>query len=165
MDWVVFGVQWLHILLGILWFGNSLVLAVVIIPALNHLPITAQREFGAYLGERGEQVFLVVGPAVILLGIIRGTLLGPIKGADILFGSAYGITWLVALVAAIATYLWGRYAIGSGVRAMNAAPLNSDGTATPELEAKLSRVKVIATLELVGFLVVFTCMILMRFGL
>ena len=25
MDWVVVGAQWLHVLLGIIWFGNSLV--------------------------------------------------------------------------------------------------------------------------------------------
>lgn len=88
MDWVVFGAQWLHILLGILWFGNPLVLAAIIIPALNRLPITAQREIGGHLGERSERAFLVVAPAVIILGIIRGTLLGPIKSADILFGTA-----------------------------------------------------------------------------
>lgn len=48
---------------------------------------------------------------------------------------------------------------------MNAAPVNSDGTATAELQAATNRVKLIATLELVGFLVIFTGMILMRFGL
>lgn len=165
MDWVVFGAQWLHILGGILWFGNSLVLAVILIPALDRLPIAAQREIGSHLGERSERVFMVVGPAVILIGIIRGTLLGPIKSADVLFGSAYGITWLVALVAAILTFLWGKFVIGSAVAVMNAAPLNSDGSATEELAAATSRVKMIATLELVGFLVIFTCMILMRFGL
>lgn len=165
MDWVVFGAQWLHILGGILWFGNSLVLAVILIPALNRLPISAQREIGSHIGEISQNVFLVVGPAVIFIGIIRGTLLGPIKSADVLFGSAYGITWLVALIAAIFTFLWGRFAIASAVATMNAAPLNTDGSATAELEAATSRVKIIAMLELVGFLVIFTCMILMRFGL
>ena len=54
MAWVVFGVQWLHILLDILWFGHSLVIAAIVIPAINRLPILAQREIGALLGERAR---------------------------------------------------------------------------------------------------------------
>lgn len=50
-------------------------------------------------------------------------------------------------------------------RALAAAPVNAGRTPTPELEAKLSRAKVVTVLELGGFLTVFTLMILMRFGL
>lgn len=107
----------------------------------------------------------MVAPAVILLGFVHRTFLGPIKGLDDVFGTAYGITWLVALIAAILTFLWGRIAINGPVRSINLAPLNPDGTATPELEAATDRVKLVAVLEFVGFLVIFTCMILMRFGL
>jgi uncharacterized membrane protein len=165
MDWVVFGAQWLHILLGILWFGNSLALATITIPAINRLPILAQREIGTHLNSRAQRVFEIVAPSVIVLGFIRGTFLGPIKNLEALFGTAYGLTWLIALIAAVLTYLWGRFAIGGGIRAMDLTPINADGTASPELEAATDRVKVIVVLELVGFLVIFTCMILMRFGL
>lgn len=165
MDWVVVGAQWLHILLGVIWFGNSLVVASILIPSLNRLPIPVQREVGARYGERATAVFDVVVPALIVLGVIRGTLLGPIKDVGDVFGSPYGITWLVALVAAIATFLWGKYAISGAIARMNLAPVNADGTATAQLEAETARVKVVVMLELVGFLVIFTCMILMRFGL
>ena len=165
MDWIVFGAQWLHILLAILWFGNSLVLAAIIIPAINRLPILAQREVGAHIGERALRVIDVVAPAVVVLGVMRGTLLGPIKSVDLLFGSAYGLTWLIALVVAVLTFLWGRVVIMGGVRTMNLAPVNPDGTPTPELEAATNGVKLLVSLELIGFLVIFTCMILMRFGL
>jgi len=47
---------------------------------------------------------------------------------------------------------------------MNNARVNPDGTPTAELEAATARVKLVVVLELVGFLVIFTCMILMRFG-
>ena len=165
MDWIIFGAQWLHILLGILWFGNSLALATITIPAINRLPLLAQREIGSHLNSRSQRVFEIVAPSVIVLGFIHGTFLGPIKDLDTLFGTAYGITWLVALVAAVLTYLWGRFVIGGGIRRMELAPINPDGTASPELEAATDRVKLIASLELIGFLVIFTCMILMRFGL
>ncbi len=85
MDWVVFGSQWLHILLGILWFGASLAIAAIIIPAISRLPILTQRETGGLIGQRATAVFDVVAPAVIVLGFVRGTFLGPIKGLDVVF--------------------------------------------------------------------------------
>ena len=165
MDWLVIGVQWLHVLLGILWFGNALVVATILIPTLNAFPVTRQREVGGRYGERATRIFDFVVPAVIILGFVRGTFLGPIKGIDDVFASAYGITWLVALVVALMTYLWSRYVISGAVRAMNLAPLTADGGPTPELEQATDRVKRVVVLELIGFFVIFTCMILMRFGL
>ncbi len=164
MDWVVVGAQWLHVLLGILWFGNSLVVAAILIPSLNPLPILTQREVGSRYGERATRLFDVLVPVLIVLGVIRGTLLGPIQNVDEVLGTPYGVTWLVALIAAIATFLWGRIMISGALRRLNAAPLNADGTASAQLEAETSRVKIVVVLELVGFLVIFTCMILMRFG-
>ena len=165
MDWLVFAVQWLHVLLAILWFGNSLSLAAVTIPAISRLPLVRQQEIGAALGERGVRVIDVVAPAVIILGFLRGTVFGPVRDVGSLFGTAYGLTFLVALIVAIATFLWGRYVIVPATRVLAAAPVNADGTPTPELDAALARAKRVTVLELIGFLVVFTCMILMRFGL
>ena len=165
MDWLAFGVQWLHVLLGILWFGYSLSLAVIIITAINRLALSRQREIGQYLGERGESVIDLVGPAVIVLGFIRGTFLGQLHSVSDVLGSAYGLTWLVGLLAATATFLWGKFVIVGALDAMNRLPLGADGTATPELVAATDRVKLVVVLELAGFLVVFTCMVLMRFGL
>jgi uncharacterized membrane protein len=164
MDWVVVGAQWLHVLLGIIWFGNSLVVAAILIPSLNPLPIPMQREVGSRYGERATHLFDILVPAVIILGVVRGTLLGPIKDVGEVLGMPYGITWLVALIAVIATFLWGRIVINGALRRMNDAAVNPDGTATVQLEAETARVKLVVVLELVGFLVIFTCMILMRFG-
>ncbi len=63
------------------------------------------------------------------------TLLWPINDLDALLGTASGVTWLVALAVAALTFLWGHFAITGGVRAMNLAPINADGSPTPELEA------------------------------
>jgi len=164
VDWLVFGVQWLHVLLAILWFGNSLSLAAVVIPAISRLPLVRQQEIGAQLGERGVRVFDFVGPAVIVLGFLRGTVFGSIRDANALFGTTYGLTFLVALIVATATFLWGRYVIVPATRVLATAPVNPDGTPTAELDAALARAKRVTVLELIGFLVVFTCMILMRFG-
>jgi uncharacterized membrane protein len=164
VDWIVIVVQWLHVLLGILWFGNALVLDVIVIPAINRLPIVRQREVAALIGARATPIFHVVVPTIIVLGVVRGTLLGPIKGLDVLVGTAYGLTWLVALTVTVLTYLWGLFVIIPGLRVMERAPLNPDGSPTPVLEAATDRVKLLVSLELIGFVVIFTCMILMRFG-
>src|SRR4051812_48492455 len=163
MDWITVTAQWLHVLLGIFWFGNALAVAAFLIPAVSTLPIPTQRLVGSRYAESAERTFNIVAPTVIVLGIIRGTLLGPIKSAETLT-TPYGYTWLIALVAAIATFLWGRFMIGGAARVMNTAPLAADGGPTPELEAATSRLKLVAVLELLGFVVIFTCMILMRFG-
>lgn len=165
MDWIVVVVQWLHVLLGIIWFGNALVVATILIPTLNPMPISLQRQVGGAYGERASRLFDVIVPAVIILGVVRGTLLGPIDDIGEVFSTAYGLTWLVALLVAIATFLWGRIVINGAVRTMNSISLNADGTASAELKQATDRVKRVVVLELLGFLVIFTCMILMRFGL
>ncbi len=48
---------------------------------------------------------------------------------------------------------------------MEAAPVQPDGSPTPELVAATNQVKRLVGVELLAFLVIFTCMILMRFGL
>ncbi len=106
----------------------------------------------------------MVAPAILILGVIRGTLLGPIDSIADVFTTAYGITWLVALVTIIAVFLWGRFVILGAVQRLAVAPLTADGGPTPELNAALTRAKKVTVLELLGFFVIFSCMILMRFG-
>jgi hypothetical protein len=159
------GVQWLHVLLGVLWFGNALVLAVIVIPALSRLPIVTQRAIGSQIGIRSNQVLRIVVPLIIVLGFVRGTLFGPIKSVDFLVGTAYGWTWLVSLAMTILLYVWGERVLIPSVRAMDEAPPAANGTATAELAAAPNRVKGLVLVELLAVLVIFSCMILMRFGL
>lgn len=164
MDWGVFVVQWLHVALGVFWFGNSLVLDFLIIPALSKLPMVTQRQVGAEIGKRSSPIFRVLVPVLVLLGIIRGTVFGPIKSLDDL-GTAYGITWLTALVLTVGVYVWGLRVLEPALKEMTELPLDADGSATPAIEAATNRVKRLVGLELFGFLAIFTCMILMRVGL
>jgi putative copper export protein len=165
VNWLTFAVQWLHVLLGIVWFGYSLALAIFFIPAVSRLSIPTQRQIGAALGERATPIIDVIAPTILVLGIIRGTVLGPIRSIEDAFTTAYGITWLVAIVAIVAVFFWGRFVIIRAVKELAAAPLTPDGGPTPQLESALARAKQVTVLELLGFFVIFTCMILMRFGL
>ena len=168
MNWGQFIIQWLHVGLGVLWFGTVLYNATILIPAISRLSLPRQREIGRAIGEQGFKVIRPVAGAVILLGIIRGTFFGPIKSFDNLT-TAYGITWLVGLAFAIGAYMWAERMVGPALDRMNAIPeaeaLGPDGTPSPALEATIAVVKRNSILELGFFLVIFTCMILMRFGL
>jgi len=167
VDWPVFIVQWLHVFFGIFWFGAVLYGDFVLIPAIQTLSLPKQREFGSAVGARAVRVIVPVSGLVILLGIVRGTLFGPVKSLDVLT-STYGLTWLLALVAAIATFFWGYRVITPAVERLNEVEEGEatlpDGTPSPRLAAIIADIKRKTLLELVGFFVIFTCMILMRFG-
>jgi len=166
MDWLVFGVQWLHVLLGIFWFGSTLYLDFVLIPALMTLPLGEQRRAGAAIGARAVPIFTGVAVAVIVLGILRGTVFGQIKSLDAL-GTQYGVTWLVALVAAVATAYWGLRILTPAVKKLYTIPESEAGAAggqSPAIAAAVADIRGKGQIALLGFFVIFTCMILMRFG-
>jgi len=100
-------IQWLHILAGITWFGGYLVLDVVLWPTLLRLPVKQAKMTSDLIGKFAGPVMATSGTLVVLLGIIRGTVLGPITSFSFLFGSSYGITWLVALVVSVILIIWG----------------------------------------------------------
>src|SRR6266851_3465400 len=133
--WGLIVIQWLHVFLGIFWFGSTLYLDIL----------------------------------VILLGLVRGTIFGPVRSLDFLFGTAYGITFLMALLAALATFAWGQLVLTRAARRLDTFPLaeamQTDGKVALAFVAQVQRVKLLALLELLGFFVIFTCMILMCFGL
>jgi uncharacterized membrane protein len=169
VDWALFAVQWLHVLGGIFWFGGTLYINFVAIPALRRARPEAAREVSRNLNRQGERVIFPVALATIVLGFLRGTVFGPIQNVDFLFGTAYGWTWLFGLAAAIATMAWGSRVL---VPAANRLADNDvawtstpDGKPTPEAQAAIAPVVRLALLELVGFAAIFTAMILMRFGL
>lgn len=150
-------VQWLHVLGGIFWFGGTLFMNFVVIPGVRVMSPGAQKEFGNAVGKTG-QIVRPIAYATIVLGILRGTVWGPIKGTDTLFGTAYGITWLVALVIAVAMVGYSQVVIEPfRERIQNATP--------EEAQALVKRAAGVFGTELLMFFAIFTAMILMRFGL
>ncbi|HEY7463141.1 MAG TPA: hypothetical protein VH987_01710 [Candidatus Limnocylindria bacterium] len=155
MNWLQFAVQWVHVLLGILWFGYALSAYFLIAPPLRTMPEGTLREMYGRLSATGQRVFPVVGILVLLLGIVRGTLLGPINSFEYVFTTAYGLTWLLALVATIGLFVNGAINIGPAYTAVKDAP---------DFGAAVARLNVVTRIDLALFFVIFTCMILMRFG-
>jgi uncharacterized membrane protein len=167
MDWVLFAVQWLHVITAITWFGAVIYNDFILIPALTTLPPREQRSAGGAIGRQAEKVILGAASAVIVLGILRGTVFGQIKSVDALT-TTYGLTWLVALVLALFTFYWGYRVLGAALARFTAFDLDQatlpDGSANPVLTGMIADIKRKSQFELLLFLAIFTCMILMRFG-
>jgi hypothetical protein len=156
MDWSVVVLQWLHMLFGIFWFGGALFGNFVLGPVLIKQPPDRMRELSLQLVEQADRVILPVAGLTILLGFLRGTVFGPVQSVEFMFGTGYGITWLVALLTGIATLAWGSMTTRTMRRAMLAG-LDVTASAGTALRN--------AGIELLGFAVLLSCMVLMRFGL
>ena len=168
VDWLLFAVQWLHVIAAITWFGSVIYADFILIPALLTLSPAEQRRAGAAVGDQGSTVIKGAAIAVIVFGILRGTVYGPIKSLDALT-TAYGMTWLVALVLALFTFYWGVKVLGGAIGRLDTIDESRatlpDGTVSPEMAAAIADIRRKGMLELVFFLAIFSCMILMRFGL
>jgi uncharacterized membrane protein len=167
MDWLQFIVQWAHVFFGIFWFGAVLYGDFILIPAITTLPLNTQREIGAAIGPRAQRVIEPVAGAVILLGILRGTVFGRIQSLDALM-TQYGLYWTIGLIAALSTFAWAKRVIIPAIDRLNALSpdevVGTDGQPTPAFASAIDRVKRVTLLELIGFVVILTFMILMRFS-
>jgi uncharacterized membrane protein len=167
MNWGEATLQWLHILFGTFWFGGALFANFVVVPAMMRLPAEPQQQFLKVFAAQADRMMLIAASGTIVLGFLRGTVFGTIKDAAAL-GTTYGIEWLIGLVAACITYAYGTWYLSPRANrlttAMAAAGVGPGGQMPPELAAGMSRLKVLALLELLGFFVVFTMMIAMHFA-
>lgn len=168
MDILQIVVHWIHVLAGIIWFGGTLVVNLLVTPALNVLPPDQQRRLGRQLAGSLRRYYSAAAGVAMLFGILRGTLFGPIKGPDMLFGTAYGLTWLASLILTIGlAFIGSRYSAPTAERMYRDDSLWGFGPneAPPAgLVAHVQLLRTIGLIELAGFFVVFTLMVFMRFG-
>lgn len=150
-------VHWLHVLGGIVWFGGHLFTALVIWPALLRRPAAEARAVSDAMVEPAMRVMGPAGLLVLVLGIVRGTVLGPVRSLDVLVGTAYGWTFAAALVLTFGLMGYG----GSTRREMERRVWDGDRFA-PGAAAWLRRTNAV---NLGGLALILACMVLMRFGL
>jgi uncharacterized membrane protein len=150
-------VHWLHVLGGLVWFGGHVFTAAVTWPALLRRPPAEARALSQALAEPAMRIMGPAGMLVLILGIVRGTVLGPVRSLHVLVGTAYGLTFAAALV--ITFWLMG-YG-GATRREMERRVWDGDGF-HPGAARWLRRT---GAVNLGGLAAVLACMVLMRFGL
>ncbi len=150
-------VQWLHILCGVIWFGGYVLIDFALWPALLRRPAAeAQMTFAALEKSIGPLMALS-GSLVVLLGIVRGTALGPIRSLDALLGTAYGVTWLAALVIALFLTIW-----GASWHDRVVGPVWEQDKTRPGAAMRLRMATIV---EMTCFGAILVCMVLMGAGL
>jgi uncharacterized membrane protein len=167
VDWIQVIIQWLHVLAGITWFGAVIYGDFILIPALMTLALDVQRAAGGAIGLRASKIIPGVAMAVIALGFLRGTVWGRIHGLDTLT-TTYGYLWLTGLVLAVGTFAFGKLVLEPAIARLNAidpaGATGADGRPSAQLLAAADALKRNGMIELGLFLLIFTCMILMRFN-
>jgi uncharacterized membrane protein len=157
MDWGLFAVQWLHVLGGVFWFGGSLFGNLAVFPVVLKLPEQMQRTFMLPLIERTDRIVVPVAIGTILLGVVRGTVLGRIHTlADL--GTPYGIAWLIGLLVAVGVLAVGVLYLSPSVRKLMTS--TDSGVSFAPAGRWLQAA---AAADQLGFFVIFTAMISMRF--
>lgn len=155
LTWIVV-VHYLHVLAGIAWFGGYMFMALGVWPALLRRPPTEAKATLQTMDRFAGRLMMLSGTLVFWLGLLRGTWLGPIKSWGYLLTTAYGRTFLMALLLTLVLTVHG--AVSS--RTMYAKVWEGDrfrpGAARYIRNSNL--------FSLIGFVVVLLCMVLMRFG-
>jgi len=127
---------------------------IVAFPAFRKFPPETRRAIiEAYAARYGRLVGAAAG-LTILLGILRGLAGGVLN----VLTSPYGLSWLAAIVLAVAIAAFEGARLSPTVGKLIAAG------GAEEIEALDERLATYGRIELGGFLVLFTLMIAMRFG-
>jgi hypothetical protein len=151
--WLLFALHWLHVGFAIFWFGVSLAINFLIIPAAKLLPEGEQANWWKAFAQASGPIFGAAAGGTMLFGIARGIDGGVLSA----LGTPYGVTWVVAIVLTVALGVWGARMTGPA-----AARLASSTAA--DVASNLVKITRIGRLELGGFFAIFTLMIAMRFG-
>lgn len=161
--WGVFLMQWVHVMLAIFRFGSVLYADVVVIPALMKLP-PEQQKVSALLGRRTSRVMLPVSILVVIFGVLLGTLFGDVQSLTFLFGTAYGITFLIAFLLTAALIAWGQFVTTPTIKRLNDIALDermiAEGKVPAVYTTRMQQVRLSALFELLCLFVIFTTMIL-----
>lgn len=160
-------VQFIHILGGAAWLGGSILANLVLLPFLFRQPPDHRRDLIRNVVLGPER--LMIGAAVIggAMGIVRGTVFGPIRSVAAL-GTGYGMIWLTAILITV-----GVFAVGGAYTSRAARRLIDDdglwvgsakGEVSPEFVATAGRLRAGFRIELLGILVVLALMAGLRFA-
>ena len=152
----LFLVQWLHVIAGLIWVGGHVVAGYLLPRAMLDKPAAAARAVYDPFSRALQPLLIGAGAVVLVAGILRGTLFGPVRSLSYAFDTAYGLTWLLALALTVTLMAHA----GRWQRQLPELIWNGD-LRGPAAQARVDRHGV---MELTLFAGILVCMVLMRFG-
>jgi len=144
-----------HVLCGVFWLGSVLFFDFVLMPVLSTLEPKYQSAVMKPLGKRVSPVMITVSTLTILSGIGIGL------KAEIFdkLSTTYGTYFIISLCMAVVLWFWGLLVLTPIER-----KLRQYEEGTPEFSKQLTLLKSMVLVELIGMLILFVFMVLMRFG-
>ena len=149
-------VQWLHVIAGLVWVGGLVVAGYVLPRAMLDKPAPAARAVYDPFSRAVRPLMIGAGIVLLVAGILRGTLFGPVQSLGVAFGTAYGLTWLLALALTLTLMVHS----GRWQQRLPELIWNGDLKGS-EAQARVDRH---GLMELALFAGIVVCMVLMRFG-
>lgn len=114
----------------------------VVLPAVFTQPREVQRALARLVILGPERLMIGAALAAAILGIVRGTVYGPVRSVEAL-GTRYGIVWAAAILVTVAVFIVGARVTSPAARGLLDddrlwAPL-PDGSPTPGLASRIAR--------------------------
>jgi putative copper export protein len=153
----IFLVHWLHIFAAATWLGLVAGTYFIMVPVILQAPAAQSRATWGLFAARMNRLAPIMGQATLLLGLLRGTVFGPIRSFGDLIGTSYGHTFLTALILTIVTSIHGATAASRFEKKV----WNGDQY-LPGAAAALRKSGVIS---LTLFALILACMAIMRLGI
>jgi uncharacterized membrane protein len=166
MDPVLVLVQAFHVLAGVVWLGGAVFMNTVVLPAIVALPDAEQRAMARRVIFGPERMMIAAALLAAMLGILRGTVYGPVRSVDAL-ATPYGIVWGLAIAITLSVFLVGARMTGPAAHRL----LDDDRLWTSPASREVSGARADGfrlvrrsfRLELIGILLVFGLMPILRF--
>jgi uncharacterized membrane protein len=165
MDPVGTTVHFLHLASGAAWLGGSLFANLFLVPFALRQPIDRRRHLIQALLLGPERLMIGAALLVVVTGLARGILFGPIGTLEAL-ARPYGLVWLLSLIIVAMVFVTGGRLTGPAIRRLTQEDDLWNGqsaTAAHRREALSRRLKIGFRVELCGILVVLGLMVLLRY--
>jgi uncharacterized membrane protein len=161
MDIGLLVVQLIHILGGVIWLGGSIFMNFVVFPAILAQPWDRQRDLFRRVILGPERLMVWAALATAIMGIVRGTIYGPVRSIEAL-GTQFGIVWIAAVLITAAVFVVGARVTSPAARTL----LDDDSVWSPSAQGPpsdsrapaIDRVRFGFRLELIGILAVLVLM-------
>ncbi|WP_106496715.1 hypothetical protein [Lentibacillus sp. Marseille-P4043] len=154
----------LHILLAIVWVGGIFFVGWGVYPTVKKMSISEQRRFLSSLMQWTHWLFTAAGIGVITTGILLGTVVGPIHNWQNVWNTTYGNIWFTALVIALFTLAWGvfvGYKQSMKVFADDVIWNKAESGDMKPLNKSMTMTTVAESVEVIGFIALIICMVLL----
>ena len=149
--------QWLHVIAGLVWVGGYAVAGYLLPRAMLGRPVPAARAVYDPFSRVAQPVMVAAGLTVLVAGVLRGTVFGPVRSLAAAFDTPYGLTWVLALALTVTLLVHS----GRWYRRLPELIWNGDFK-RGEVRARVDRQGLASLTVFSGIL---ACMVLMRFGL